>query len=306
MLERLIHPLVIVGGGPAGLLAAIRGSKLSISGLLLEGSDVIGGQIMQLYPSKEIEDLEDTPTILARDYIVKLMSEYEKTSKSIALMKKVQVKNIAVHDEYVELITNKDSFFAKNIIIASGLGAYVPRKIRVPNDNLPEIIYSIDDYAPFKDKNVVVLGGGDSALDGAKMLVKNGAHVTLVHRRNEFRGNAETISGLSQIIIKKPYIPTFVQEENYQVTGITIKHVETDMEETLNCDYIFVNFGFQPERNTFGFERLGAGIKVDDNLKATSRVFVIGDAAGYLNKVRRIYPIHAEIDKVFTQITINY
>lgn len=306
MLDKTIHPLVIVGGGPAGLLAAIKGSQLNINGLLLEGSDVIGGQISQLYPSKEIEDLHDTPTILAAKYIAKLIEEYQSTSKSIAIIKKTRVREFFRHEDYIELVTDKSRYYARDVIIASGLGAYVPRKMRVPNDDLPEIIYSIENYIPYANKRVVVLGGGDSALDGAKMLVKNGALVTLVHRREEFRGNPETISGLTEIDIKKPYVPVSVLEMNNKVSGITLKNVETEDQVTISCDYIFVNFGFQPERNTFAFEKFGAGIKVDENLLVAPHIYVIGDAAGYIDKVRRIYPIHTEIDRVFAQITASY
>lgn len=301
MPNNIIHPLIIIGGGPAGILAATEASKRRIHGILCEGSAVLGGQVTQLYPAKEVVDLP-IPPLIGEDYIRYLLDEFQKTPQTIEIRTLVKINAINPREGMVELISDQETFYAENVIIATGLGAYVPRKMNVPNDELPGIIYSINDYAPFKDKRVLVLGGGDSALDGAKMLERHGAIVTIIHRREEFRGNENTIADLN-VVVKKPYIPLEVKELNGRVGALTIERVDTKEIETLPSDYIFVNFGFQPSRNTFNFEKLGPGIKVDENCRTVSHVYVIGDAANYPNKLRRIQPIVEEIKRVFAAIS---
>ncbi|MGI6713701.1 MAG: NAD(P)/FAD-dependent oxidoreductase [Bacilli bacterium] len=301
MTKRFIHPLIIIGGGPAGLLAATKASNLHIKGLLLEGSTKLGGQVAQLYPAKEVVDLPISP-ILGHEYVSHLLMEYEKTPKTIKLRTHVKIEAITPCENFVELQSNSEIFYAKNIIIATGLGAYIPRKMNIPNDNLPEIVYALEDYAPFENKRILVLGGGDSALDSAKMLHRFGALVTIIHRREEFRGNEETIKDLD-IVIKKPYVPISVNEKGGHVIGLTIERVDTKEREILPTDYIFVNFGFQPSKNTFNFKQLGPGIKVDENYAVAPNIFVIGDAASYPHKLRRIQPIYHEIERVFALIS---
>lgn len=166
------------------------------------------------------------------------------------------------------------------------------------------IRYSLRNYEFLKDKNVAIFGGGDSALDWAKTLSKISKGIHLIHRREEFRGNPETIKDCVDLHVHKPYIPYSINSEGVFAKSVTIKKVSETEEEFVEIpvDYIFVNFGNVASQSKFPFEMIGSFLKVDGNLKVADNIFAIGDVAQYENKTRRMAPGNKEADIVFKQI----
>ena len=290
--------IIIIGGGPIGLNAAIEFSK-DKKILLLEAESFLGGQITKLYPEKEIVDIANIPSIIAKDYINDLVQKcMQNQNISIKLNEKVNSLNSNCDNICIE--TSKSTYQAKYVIVAIGLGTSTPRPMGIENEEkCANILYSLQDLSILKNKNVLVLGGGDSALDWTKEISKISEYVTIIHRRREFRGNFDTIKDIKNVIIKTPYIPVKINMCDDLLESLVIRDVERNSEETLHADYVFVNYGNIPLVNTFNLETTKNGLVVNDNYQTSMKnVFAIGDVARYENKVFRIQPGLNEINKL--------
>jgi len=277
--------VIVIGAGPVGLYLAGCLNKANISHLVLEAGDVIGGQLTALYPEKEIVDLATIKSILAKDYISLLAQDVNLDNFHL----KKEVIDIKSYEDYVEVITKEGVYEAEYAIIATGLGFYKPKPIGLAREKeFSNIIYSLTSFDFLKGKNVVVFGGGDSALDWAKEISKIADNIYLVHRRKEFRGNFETIKDIKEIEICTPFVPKELIIKDNNLIGITIKHAEEDTSKDLYIDYILVNFGNIPSPVVFNVPKQNTGIICDEYRCVLNRVYVAGDAIGMPGKIKRI------------------
>jgi len=281
---------IIIGGGPIGLYFLSK----SQDSILIEASEHLGGQIQQYYPEKEIVDIKNIESIKAIDYIKKLISQ-------------INLKDVHLNETVINVIsgkpckvkTNKSEYESDNVIIATGLGFSTPRDLGIEgSDNCKNIIYHLHDFSFLKDKKIAIFGGGDSALDWAKEISKISNNVSLIHRRTEFRGNADTIKGIKNLNVLLPYVPYSIEKEGDICTSIRIKKADEDKFIDLEVDYILVNFGHINKQMPFSLKYDDTFIHINDSLEAAPHVYVIGDAANYENKKRRIAPGNLEADKV--------
>lgn len=299
--------IIVIGGGPIGLNAAIMASDQGFKVLLLESRDVLGGQLPELYPEKDIVDIPNVPCIQAQGYVMVLVKEIQKRNSSIDVHMNEKAVSIQPNGKRLEVKTTQRTYASDFVIIASGLGTFIPRTIGLPNEEgTPNILYSLQTLETLRNKRIVVLGGGDSALDWAKMISRVSHDVTLVHRRREFRGNFQTIQSIETIHIKTPFVPIEIEKENSLLKNIVIQDVETGEKETLPADFVFVNFGHIPSSESFNLAKQGIGIKVNDHYEtALANVFAIGDVAGYEGKLKRIAPGLSEARKVIEQMVLR-
>ena len=292
------HDIIIIGAGPIGLYFASKCEEKGLDYLVLEGSESIGGQLTRLYPEKQIVDIPGIESIKSADYIELLKTKVN--AKRIEI--NAQVSSIKNGDS-IELFAGKTAYFCKKLIIATGLGASVPRPLGVERENECEnIIYSVHSFDHLKNKRVAIFGGGDSALDWAKEISAISDNVHLIHRRLEFRGNPETIKDCKNLKVHLPYVPFSITVENGKATSVTIKKADADEFITIETDYIFVNYGNIASLTSFPFKMINAFLAVDENNVVEQNVFAIGDVCQYENKTRRIAPGLREADKVFEQI----
>lgn len=292
--------VLIIGGGPSGLYFASLCQKDNVNYLLLEASDTLGGQLPRLYPEKEIVDIKSIDSIKSKDYI-----ELLKT--------KIDLSKVCFNEKAIDIVpgkeiivkTNLNTYKADYLIIATGLGSSTPRPLGVNDeDKVDNILYKLDDYSKLKDLRVAIFGGGDSALDWAKHLSKISDNISLIHRRLEFRGNADTIKDCHNLKIYLPYVPDHIINENNHATKIIIREVveegKTPKFTTIPVDFILVNYGNVAEQTSFPFEKDGAFLKVNDSdYSITKNIFAIGDVASYEDKKRRIQPSIDEADRVY-------
>ena len=293
------HKVVITGAGPLGLYFASKCEEAGVDYLVLEGSEEMGGQLTRLYPEKDIVDIPGIECIKAKDYIELLKSKID--LKKVVLNAKVtEIKN----SDKIQLFAGKTTYFCEFLIIATGLGASVPRPLGVEHENeCDNIIYSVKTFDHLKDKKVAIFGGGDSALDWAKAISAISDHVHLIHRRLEFRGNPDTIKDSKNLHVHLPYVPHSIKYRDGKAISITIKKVDTEEFETIKVDYIFVNYGNIAAFSSFPFKMESSFLPVDENQKVEGKVFAIGDVCAYENKTRRIAPGIKEADKVFKIIS---
>lgn len=289
-MKNMFYENIIIGAGPIGLYLA---GKLNDC-LLLEATDKIGGQLINLYPEKDIVDIPDIPTIKAKDYIALLL----KIIKKEAIKTNEKVINVQQNEDIV-VVTNNNEYHCKNLIICTGLGFYSPRKLGLENEDIcSNIIYHLKDYMFLKNKRVAIFGGGDSALDWAKTLSTISPYISLIHRRDEFRGNPETIRDAKNLSIYLSYIPKELVIEDNKASKIVIHNLKNDTNTELPVDYIFVNFGNVAELLDFNFEKQNGFFKINDDLTITKNIYACGDCINYENKKRRIAPGIEEANKI--------
>lgn len=297
------YHIIIIGGGPAGLYFANKCQNNGLDYLLIEASDTLGGQLPRLYPEKDIVDIKGIDVIKAKDYASKLANNLKKEK----VLLNTKVVDIFSGDK-IEVKTSTLFFSCDYLIIATGLGSSTPRPLGVDHEfEVKNIVYKLDDYSQLKDKRIAIFGGGDSALDWAKHLSKISNNVSLIHRRLEFRGNADTIKDCHNLAVYLPYVPDHIDVENKKATSITIKEVveegKTPKFTAIPVDLILVNFGNMAEATSFNFEKDGSFLKVNPaTYSITKNIFAIGDVASYENKKRRIQPSIEEADAVFNII----
>src|SRR5690606_4633850 len=178
---------------------------------IIESLPQLGGQLATLYPEKYIYDVAGFPKVRARDLVENLKEQIKLFEPTICLEQAVQ-KLEKLEDGTIKLTTDKEIHYSKAVIITAGVGAFQPRRLDLENAREYEgknLHYFVDNMQYFKDKNVVIFGGGDSAVDWALMLEPIAQKVTIVHRRDKFRAHEHSVEMLKQsdVDIKTPYVP---------------------------------------------------------------------------------------------------
>lgn len=294
-----LHDIIIIGAGPIGLYLAAKCEKEGLDYLLIEGSEEIGGQITHLYPEKDVVDLPNISSIKAKDWISQLASQIDRNK----IILNSSVLDVREGDE-ITVLTAKTQYFCKKLVFATGLGTTTPRPLGIEHESeCRNIIYNIKSFDYLKDKSVAIFGGGDSALDWAKHISAISDDTHLIHRRTEFRGNADTIKDCKNLNIHLPYVPVCVDMEEGLAKSITIARADDpDSKITIPVDYIFVNYGNIAKQSNFPFPMTGSFLNVNENFEVSKNIYAIGDVAQYENKTRRMAPGMIEADKVFNKI----
>lgn len=293
--------LLIIGAGPTGLFAVFEAGLLKIKCHIIDALPQPGGQLAELYPKKPIFDIPGYPSVGAGELIDNLMEQIKQFEPGFTLSETaVSLKKI--DNEWFEVITNKGTTHrAKAVAIAGGLGTFEPRKPEIENVADYEekgVEYFVKDPELFRDKRVVIAGGGDSALDWSIFLSNVAKEVTLIHRRNEFRGALDSVEKVQELknqgkinLITPAEVVTL--KGNGHIEAISVKK-EGEEAFDLQTDYFIPLFGLTPKLGPlteWGLEIEKNAIKVDNSYDYQTNiegVYAIGDINTYPGKLKLI------------------
>ncbi|WP_434576218.1 NAD(P)/FAD-dependent oxidoreductase [Riemerella anatipestifer] len=292
--------LLIIGAGPTGLFAVFEAGLLKLKCHIIDALPQPGGQLAELYPKKPIFDIPGYPSVNAGELVDNLMEQIKQFQPGFTLAE-TAVSLEKIDDEWFEVITNKGTVHrAKAVAIAGGLGTFEPRKPLLENLEKYEengVEYFVKDPEVFRNKKIVIAGGGDSALDWSIFLSNVAKEVTLVHRRNEFRGALDSVEKVQELK-NQGKINLITPAEVVELKGAdTLESIviEREGEKTeIETDYFIPLFGLTPKLGSiadWGLEIEKNSIKVNNALDyQTNRegVYAIGDINTYPGKLKLI------------------
>ncbi|KWX77505.1 ferredoxin-NADP reductase [Paenibacillus riograndensis] len=287
--------LLIIGGGPAGMFAAFYGGMRQASVTLIESMPQLGGQLAALYPEKYIYDVAGFPKVTGQELVDNLSRQMELFQSDIRLEEKVV--SLKKQDErHFVITTDKAEYHSKAVVITAGVGAFEPRRLELPEAARFEkanLHYFVSDLNAFKDKKVLISGGGDSAVDWALMLEPIAEQVTLIHRRDKFRAHEHSVENLmaSKVNVITPSEITGLHGEEF-ITKVTLSHIKTKETQELEVDSVIVNFGFVSSLGPiaeWGIDIESNSIVVDSRMETSiPGIFAAGDITTYPGKLKLI------------------
>lgn len=292
--------IIIIGAGPTGLFAVFEAGLLKLKCHLIDALPQPGGQLAELYPKKPIFDIPGYPSVGAGELIDNLMEQIKQFQPEFTLSETAEHIE-KLNDGTFVVTTNKGTKVkGKAVAIAGGLGTFEPRKPELENLLAYEengVEYFVKNPEQFKDKNVVIAGGGDSALDWSIFLSKIAKSVTLVHRRNEFRGALDSVEKVQQLK-QEGKINLITPAEVIALNGNgKLESVVLDIEgkkQTLETDFFIPLFGLVPKLGaiaSWGLEIEKNAIKVNNALDYQTNIegiYAIGDINTYPGKLKLI------------------
>ena len=289
---------LVIGAGPVGLFVVQQLGLIGLKAEVVDNLDKIGGQCIELYPDKPIYDIPALPECTGEGLTKSLLEQIKPFKTNFHLGQRVE--EISKEKNNWKIVTSKKNIFsAPNIIIAAGVGSFEPRKFQIKEAEKFEnngVFYSIKDKTLFKNKKICIFGGGDSALDWAIELSKI-ADVTLVHRRNEFRGAehsaqvAKKLEKEGKLKIKTPFQINSIEGSN-KINAITIKN-ENGKIEKISTDCILGFFGLIMKLGPIAEWGLNLDKKTipvnTENFQTNKEgIFAIGDICFYPGKLKLI------------------
>ncbi|OLO28599.1 ferredoxin--NADP(+) reductase [Alkalihalophilus pseudofirmus] len=294
--ERSVYDITIVGGGPVGLFTAFYGGMRQAKVKIIESMPQLGGQLSALYPEKYIYDVAGFPKVRAQELVDNLKEQMKKFNPTIVLEQ--SVKKLEKQDDQVfKIQTNKEEHFSKAIIITAGAGAFQPRRLDIAGAEKYEgknLHYFVNDLSIFAGQNVLVCGGGDSAVDWALMLEPIANNVKLVHRRDKFRAHEHSVELLNQskVDIQTPYAIKDLIGDGEKITQVVLEEVRGEKEVTVDVDAVVINYGFVSSLGPikeWGLEIQKNSIIVNSKMETNiNGIYAAGDIATYPGKVKLI------------------
>ena len=295
--------ILVVGAGPVGLFTVFEAGLLGLKCHLIDNLDKIGGQCAELYPEKPIYDIPGVPFQTAQQHVDALIEQIKPFEYEISLNERVDSIS---EDSYENNITrwrvatsDGQEFITKNIFIAAGAGSFEPR--RPPNIENPDALmengvsYAVQSKKRYENKDVIIFGGGDSALDWTVELADIAKSISLVHRRDAFRGAQHTEAQMRELVkqgkvnLLTPYqIHSIIGED--KVTGAELKNFDTKEIEQVAADELLFLFGLNKKLGPildWELELNEKKISVNTENFQTNKdgIFAVGDINDYPGKL---------------------
>jgi len=299
-----VYDITIIGAGPAGLFAAFYAGMRQMKTKVIDALEEPGGQVAVLYPEKYIFDVPGFKKVLAKDLLKDLVDQAFQFHPTVVLGERVFGLNKT--NGVFELTTDKgNKHYSKTVLVATGVGAFSPNRLEVPGVAEYEgrgVYYYVKDKSTFKDKRLLIVGGGDSAVDWALNLKDTAKQITLIHRRDVFRAHEQSVEELmkSGVDVKLFHEVKQVIGDKDGIKQVIVFDNRTNVEASLEIDAILVNIGFRadlgPIKN-WGLNITGRQIRSTGNLETDiPGLYVAGDVAGPEGSVslNLITTVHAQ------------
>lgn len=291
-----IFDITIIGAGPVGLYALYYAGLRSLQAKILEALDETGGGLKVLYPEKYIYDVAGYPKIIAKE----LVAQFDEQARTYGAPIRFGERVLSLRrrdDGVIELVTAKQTHLSRSVVICAGMGAFIPRKLDIPSVERYEgagVFYYLKNIELFRDKRVLIVGGGDSAVDNALMLLPVAKKITLIHRNDRFRAHEDSIRQLQESPVELHY-PFWEVKEIFGddwVRAVTVVNTFDGKEMTFDIEALVLNLGFltnlKPLKE-WGLELEYNAIKVDSLMRTNiPGVYAAGDIVHHPGKLKLI------------------
>lgn len=295
-----LFDLIVVGAGPVGLFgvfyAGMRGMKTKV----IEALPEVGGQLTALYPEKDIFDVAGFPSVGAKELVVACKEQADRANPNTTYVLGQRVDGLVKEaDSTFTLTTDRGEVHrAKAVVLTAGIGAFEPNRHPAQtarNFESKGVVYSVTNKEQYAGKRVLVVGGGDSAVDYALMTEPIAAEVTLIHRRDGFRAHEESLKQLaeSKVNVRTFYELKEVRGNDSTVTEAVIFNNQTNEETVLPVDGIILGTGFKASLGKMlewgltieAKKQIATNSKGETNIEG---IYAAGDIAWYPGKIRLI------------------
>jgi len=291
-----LYDITVIGAGPAGLFTAFYGGMRQASVKIIESLPHVGGQLTALYPEKYIYDVAGFPKVRAQDLVDQLEEQLGLFDPTIALGQAID-KVERMEDHSFRMTSNTgEVHYTKTIIITAGNGAFEPRRLNIGNSEEFEgknLHYYVTDMNQFKDEHVLLLGGGDSAVDWALMLEEVAKKVTIVHRRDQFRAHEHSVEKLrnSTVDILTPFAAKEIVTSD-KIDAVRLQEVRGENTVEIEVDSVICNYGFISSLGPikdWGLEIEKNSIVVNPKMETNiPGIYAAGDITTFPGKVKLI------------------
>ncbi len=291
--------ILIVGAGPTGLFAAFYAGLRGASAKIVDSLEQPGGAVTAMYPEKYIYDVGGFPAVLGKDLIDNLVKQAGQFSPRMHFAERCERLERIPDDEVFRLETDKGVHFGKTVIICGGVGAFAPKKLDLPNlhefERSGDLVYFVTRNEHFRDKEVLIVGGGDSAVDWALTLEPIARKVTLIHRSDNFRAHAKSVEQmmLSSVAVHTHCEVAELHGEQGALEAVTFRHNKTKELTRIEVDAVIMSIGFVADLGpikSWGLEVEKNQIAVDPLTMATNLpgIWAAGDIVTHPTKFKLI------------------
>ena len=297
--EQIQTDALIIGAGPCGLFQVFELGLLGISAHVVDTMRVVGGQCAELYPDKPIYDIPGIPECSGQELVDNLMEQIKPFDARFHLGEEVSLVKPAGEAGFEVETDAGTRFLAKTVFIAGGVGSFQPRRMRLEGIEAHEeksLFYRVREPEKFAGKDIVILGGGDSALDWTIALQPLARSLTLVHRRPDYRAAPATVAKMKALAAAGDMREIIGKVSEYRadasgITGVTVDTADGPVE--LNCEALLVFWGLAPKLGPiaeWGLDINRKTINVDTEKFETSTpgIYAIGDINFYPGKKKLI------------------
>jgi thioredoxin reductase (NADPH) len=291
---------LIVGAGPVGLFQVFELGLLEIKAHVIDSLPVVGGQCVELYPDKPIYDIPAVPTTTGQQLADNLMRQIEPFGATFHLGEEVQILERLEGGRFFVRTSKGIEFITKTIFIAAGVGSFQPRTLKVSGIDRHhgrQLFYRVRDPELHRGKDVVICGGGDSALDWALSLVDVAQSVVLVHRRDEFRAAPASVAKMRALCDQMRMQCLTGQVTAFEDHGDLLHRLKVScgdgVTRTLELDHLLVFFGLSPQLGPIAhwgldIERRQIGVDTGKFETNVPGIFAVGDINTYPGKKKLI------------------
>jgi len=294
--------IAIIGAGPVALFAIFEAGLLKMRCHLIDYLPQVGGQLSEIYPKKPIYDIPGFPSVLAQELIDNLVKQAEPFNPGYTLGERIESLEKLGERDFILTTNMGTKINASVVVIAGGLGCFEPRKPEVHGltnfENGKGVSYMVLDPEAYRNKNIVIAGGGDSALDWTIFLADAANKITLVHRSEAFRGAPDSVNKVMNLA-SEGKIDLLLNTNLTKVTGdevlktVGVINSKTKEEHVIEADNLIPLFGLSPKLGPIeswglNIDKSAIEVNTDDYSTNMEGVYAIGDINTYKNKLKLI------------------